>query len=304
MRKAKCRGQRRECQRGDPGQGPVAPSGAVVTMPNNRPTICTADGPNCVAITSRVHFDVGGYDYHPNTAATVPQRLDNGVNVRRARIGVVGKFLGDWNFALIYDFGGSSDGFGGTGSVGGTPVGFLPGGACRASRTPISATPASSRSAASSPSKAASWTSPTRWTKPRAPTTSCSWSAPPPHHRHQYRRRRLPLHRRRALVQRQVLGRRLCDGPDHGRHPFGLQHQPARHHRAIRRHRPRRGPDRQRQRLLAASRRRCRMADPAAAQSGHARANAHAQRSSRTAHRSDHADLDRRDRRCIGRAGL
>src|SRR6476660_2539271 len=112
-----------------PVKGPVAPSGAVVTMPGNRPTICHADGLNCVAITGRIHFDGGGYDYHPNTAATVPQRLDDGVNVRRARIGVVGKFMGDWNFGLIYDFGGSSDGFDSTASVGGVAVGFLPGGA-------------------------------------------------------------------------------------------------------------------------------------------------------------------------------
>ena len=109
----------------------MAPSGVVVTMPNNRPTICTADGQNCVAITSRVHWDVGGYDYRPNTAATVPQKLDSGENVRRARIGVVGKFLSDWNFALVYDFGGSSDGFGGT------APGSLPGGGTPASRTPI-----------------------------------------------------------------------------------------------------------------------------------------------------------------------
>ncbi|MET4034495.1 phosphate-selective porin OprO/OprP [Bradyrhizobium sp. JR7.2] len=111
-----------------PLKGPAPASGAVVTMPNNRPTICTADGANCVAITGRVHYDMGGYDYRPNTAATVPQKLDSGENVRRARIGVVGKFLEDWNFALIYDFGGSSDGFGGTGAAGATPVGFLPGG--------------------------------------------------------------------------------------------------------------------------------------------------------------------------------
>jgi phosphate-selective porin OprO/OprP len=112
-----------------PAKATVAPSDVVVTMPNNRPTICTADEQNCVALTSRIHFDSGGYDYHPNTAATDPQRLDDGVNLRRARIGVLGKFLGDWNYALIYDFGGSSDGFGGTGSAGGVPVGFLPGGA-------------------------------------------------------------------------------------------------------------------------------------------------------------------------------
>ncbi len=112
-----------------PVKGPVAPSDVVVKMPNNRPTICTADDRNCIAITSRVHFDGGGYDYHPNTAGTVPQRLDDGVNVRRARIGVLGKFMEDWNYALIYDFGGSSDGFASTASVGGTAVGFLPGGA-------------------------------------------------------------------------------------------------------------------------------------------------------------------------------
>ena len=63
---------------------------------------------------------------------TSPQKLDDGDNVRRARIGILGKFFGDWNYALIYDFGGSSDGFGGTGStgagpgVGGTASAFCP----------------------------------------------------------------------------------------------------------------------------------------------------------------------------------
>jgi len=103
-------------------------SDVIVKMPNNRPTICTADEQNCISMTSRLHFDAGGYDYRPNTPATNPKHLDDGVNARRARIGVVGKFMGDWNYALIYDFGGSSDGFAGTGSAGGTEVGFLPGG--------------------------------------------------------------------------------------------------------------------------------------------------------------------------------
>ena len=111
-----------------PVKAVAPPPEAIVLMPNNRPTICTYDQQNCVAITGRIHYDIGGYDYHPNTPATVPQRLDDGTNLRRARIGVIGKFLSDWNFALIYDFGGSSDGFGGTASVGGAAVGFLPGG--------------------------------------------------------------------------------------------------------------------------------------------------------------------------------
>src|SRR5258705_3794161 len=101
-----------------PVKGLVAPSDVVVKMPNNRPTICTADDQNCIAITSRIHFDGGGYDYHPNTPATTPQRLDDGVNLLRARIGALGKFMEDWNYALIYDFGGSSDGFASTASVG------------------------------------------------------------------------------------------------------------------------------------------------------------------------------------------
>jgi phosphate-selective porin OprO/OprP len=88
------------------------PTGAIVKMsPGNRPSICTADSLNCIALTSRLHFDAGGYWYHPNSAATVPQNLDNGFNARRARIGVLGTFMGDWNYALVYDFGGSSDGF-------------------------------------------------------------------------------------------------------------------------------------------------------------------------------------------------
>ena len=81
--------------------------------PGNRPSICTPDGLNCIAFTSRLHFDAGGYGYDPNTASTVPQHLDLGLNARRARIGVLGTFMGDWSYALIYDFGGSSDGFGG-----------------------------------------------------------------------------------------------------------------------------------------------------------------------------------------------
>lgn len=112
-----------------PAKGSIAPSDAVMKMPNNRPTICTADDQNCVSITSRLHVDAGGYNYRPNTGATTPQHLDDGVNARRARIGVIGKFMGDWNYALIYDFAGSSDGFGGTAGAGGTAVGLLPGGA-------------------------------------------------------------------------------------------------------------------------------------------------------------------------------
>jgi phosphate-selective porin OprO/OprP len=103
-----------------PAPAPTAPTGptAVAKMtPGNRPSICTVDGlvkapgpVNCIALTSRLHFDVGGYWYRPNTTLTTPQNLDNGTNARRARLGVLGTFMSDWNYTLIYDFGGSSDG--------------------------------------------------------------------------------------------------------------------------------------------------------------------------------------------------
>src|SRR5215813_9061384 len=61
-----------------PVKAAAPPPGAIFTMPNNRPTVCTADEQNCVSLTSRLHLDTGGYDYRPNTANTNPQRLNDG----------------------------------------------------------------------------------------------------------------------------------------------------------------------------------------------------------------------------------
>ena len=129
---------------------------------------------------------------------------------------------------------------------------------CPASRTPISATPASSRSAASSRSKAASWTCPTRSTKPRVRTTSCSWSAPP------------PASSRTNIAAgdfRSAFGARWYNdmfwagayvtGPTTGAIHSASSINPNGTTEQYRRGCPRRGTDRQRQRLLAAPRRRC-----------------------------------------------
>lgn len=83
---------------------------ATLKMPGNRPTFCTADGLNCVAVTSRLHFDAGAYSYSPNSAATAPQSLNDGINARRARLGVIGVFNKDWEYGLIFDAGGTTDG--------------------------------------------------------------------------------------------------------------------------------------------------------------------------------------------------
>lgn len=83
--------------------------GAVVKMLNGRPVFESADGQDTLGVTGRLHFDMGAYDWHPNSTATNPQTLTSGVNARRARLGVTGKYRGDWDYTLIFDLGGSHD---------------------------------------------------------------------------------------------------------------------------------------------------------------------------------------------------
>ncbi len=91
----------------------ASPPGPHVTQSaTNRFGLESADGRHLIALTGRLHFDAGDYlDYNPQSKkfASV-QNLNSGVNARRARLGVTGKFAGDWNYAFVYDFGGSSDG--------------------------------------------------------------------------------------------------------------------------------------------------------------------------------------------------
>jgi phosphate-selective porin OprO/OprP len=90
---------------------PAAPAPHVVQTAGNRFGLESPDGRNSIFLTGRLHFDVGDYlDYQPQsrTFAAV-QNLNSGVNARRARLGVTGKFDGDWNYTFIYDAGGSTD---------------------------------------------------------------------------------------------------------------------------------------------------------------------------------------------------
>lgn len=81
-----------------------------VTMTNGRPGWESADGQNSIQLTSRIHLDVGDYLSYDKAGSGSPSKLDSGFNARRARIGFLGKFMGDWNYGLIFDAGGSSDG--------------------------------------------------------------------------------------------------------------------------------------------------------------------------------------------------
>lgn len=70
----------------------------------------SADGAYSIALTGRLHFDMGTYvNFKPSTTAVGTQHLSSGVNARRARIGVTGKIANDWSYTFIYDGGNSQD---------------------------------------------------------------------------------------------------------------------------------------------------------------------------------------------------
>jgi phosphate-selective porin OprO and OprP len=103
-----------------PPPPPPPPAPHVVQRGLNRFGLESADKRNSIFLTGRLHFDVGDYlDYTPQSRkfASV-QNLNSGVNARRARIGVTGKFAEDWTYSLIYDFGGSTDASPGANSSG------------------------------------------------------------------------------------------------------------------------------------------------------------------------------------------
>lgn len=70
----------------------------------------SADGAYSIALTGRLHFDMGGYlNFTPSSTAVGIQHLSSGVNARRARIGVTGKIANDWTYTVLYDGGNSQD---------------------------------------------------------------------------------------------------------------------------------------------------------------------------------------------------
>ena len=89
---------------------PAAPAPHVTQTPGNRFGFESADGQYSIGLTGRLNFDAGDYlDFNQNSKATTPTNLASGINARRARLGITGKFAGDWNYSFIYDFGGSND---------------------------------------------------------------------------------------------------------------------------------------------------------------------------------------------------
>ena len=99
-----------------------------VTLINARPTLTTADGQFSASLRGVVHFDAANIAQDPAgplasdfrrgslsdaTEATRARDLNSGTNFRRARIGVEGKAFKDFDYSLIYEFGGSGSEEGG-----------------------------------------------------------------------------------------------------------------------------------------------------------------------------------------------
>jgi phosphate-selective porin OprO/OprP len=86
------------------------PSGTTVipTLPNGKPAFATADGRFTANVRAIVMFDAGKYFQKSNLpTATTGRDLNSGTNFRRARFGIDGKLFKDFDYALIYEFGGS-----------------------------------------------------------------------------------------------------------------------------------------------------------------------------------------------------
>ena len=86
------------------------PAPHVAESGTHKLSLESADGQTTIALTGRLHLDVGGYtSYKPDNTSVGPQTLASGFNARRARIGVTGKVGGVWTYQFIYDAGNSSD---------------------------------------------------------------------------------------------------------------------------------------------------------------------------------------------------
>ena len=98
-----------------------------VSFPGGRPTFATADGQFTAALRGQLQLDTAAY-FQPsagpiatdlrragpalgasatNVDLTHARDLKDGVDWRRARIGIEGTAYGDWDYRLLFDFGGS-----------------------------------------------------------------------------------------------------------------------------------------------------------------------------------------------------
>ncbi len=85
-----------------------APPPVAVSLPNGKPTLASSDGRFTANVRAIVMFDGAKYFQKEDLPPQVTNRkLNDGTNFRRARFGIDGKLFKDFDYALIYEFGGS-----------------------------------------------------------------------------------------------------------------------------------------------------------------------------------------------------
>jgi phosphate-selective porin OprO/OprP len=91
--------------------GPALPAKVLMTYDRGYHFgFSDATGDNTVELFGRLQLDTGGYtNYNPAPMTLDRKGLSDGIDLRRARIGVIGTFMTDWHYAFVYDFGSSSD---------------------------------------------------------------------------------------------------------------------------------------------------------------------------------------------------
>ena len=77
--------------------------GDRVTMKGPAPTFRSADGNFSMSVTGRVHWDVGFYN-----ESDTDRNLNDGSNLRRARLGVTGSAMKDFGYNIVLDGGDSA----------------------------------------------------------------------------------------------------------------------------------------------------------------------------------------------------
>lgn len=89
-------------------KAPPAGGTVATSLSNGKPAFATADGRFTANIRAIVMMDAGKYFQDDNLGTAVVGRdLNEGVNFRRARIGFDGRLFKDFDYAFVYEFGGS-----------------------------------------------------------------------------------------------------------------------------------------------------------------------------------------------------
>lgn len=106
----------------------IRDEGPKLAIKDARPTFTSGDGKNSISLRGRLSFDYASYiqddagplatdfrrgSFGDATEASRARDLNDGANFRRAQIGIEGKLDNDWQYSLIYEFGGSGQEDGG-----------------------------------------------------------------------------------------------------------------------------------------------------------------------------------------------